>query len=353
MPRNNPKNARRYSSRSKKYFARRKKRANMRRTSSRRFNAVYAPRKRKIPRVRVSAPATVVAQTYYANKIYPLQRKMMKKYSRTSSNYYSINEGFTITSGTGQQNTLYNNMMSATQMRSALVSIGEPPANANDQLADTNRIFWRSAEAFTTLTNSSNCTAFVDIYHFTNKRDTNQPMNTLWTNGLNDETSQTAEDYTRKLGVTPTMSQAINDYYKIKKVYQIVLAPGQSHQHNTKRNIYRVVNNDIIATDMGTSYLAGLTHWVLYVARGAPATDSATPSLVNTGPVKIDVVRTFRCSMTYLADNDQQLFFGTNNNLAAAGSIANVVNTIGVQTWNSTTGQTGYQVNTSANALVV
>lgn len=345
------------SNRASRYIRGRKRRPLRRsypkfRVKSRSSN--YAPRSRKAKPVRVSAPSTVVAQTYHSNKVYPIMRSLAKKYSKMSQNFYTITEGNTFTAGSGTQYRGGNTMMTASQMRAALVAIGEQPGNANGSLTDTNRIFWKTAERYTTLTNSSNCTAFVSIYHFSTRRDTNNGLVTLWQQGINDMAQQTAVDYSTQLGIGPRMSQALNDYFKLKKVYQIVLSPGQSHQHNTKQNVYRIVNNDIIATDMQpNTNLAGITTFMLYVIRGAPVTDTNNATLVNTGPVKVDMVSTYRCSMTYMADNDANFFSGTGTGMAAQGNSTTVVNTLNTQAWNATVGQTGYQASAGVPTTTV
>lgn len=334
------------SSRGARYMRRRRRPTlRKRRSGGSKLRRSFIPRKRKVERVRVSAPATVVAQTYYSTKFSAPKRSLAKKYAKVSSNFYTITEGSTLTAGSGAQARGGNNLMTPAQMRSALTVIGEQPGNTNGSLSDTNRIFWKTAERYTTFTNSTNVTAFVDIYHFVARRDTNLGLISAWQNGLNDEAVQISTDYSTHIGIGPRMSQAVNDYYKCLKCYQIVLNPGQSHQHNTKLNVYKIVNNDVIASDMQSNgFLAGLSHIILYVVRGAPVTDSATQTLVNTGPVKIDVVSTFRVSLSYFTDNDMQFTEGTATGMATAGNTVMPVNTLGLQTWNATTGQLGYQV---------
>lgn len=320
--------ARKYKSRSAKYLARRKKTTRMYSKLRRRYG-IKRGRTRKTPRIRVSAPSTVTASTYYSDKMWPKMKILQKKFAKSSTNLYTYTDGVQLVSQSGAQNAVTRTIMGGGFMRNALAAIGEQPANTAGSLQDTNRIFWKMAEQFTTFTNSGNATAFVDIYQLSVRRATNNNPQTLWQSGIQDQASSAFQSITA-LGLTPGMSQAFTDYYKMKKVYTICLAPGQSHQHNAKYPIFQLINNSVIATDMqGDNFLPGVSRAQLFVGRGAPVTDGTTSSNVNTAPVKINMACTQRCTFTYLSDNDANLLLSAGTGLGAVGGNTNVMNVIG------------------------
>lgn len=330
-----------------------------RKRSKKGFRAMRGGRRRaRVPRIRISAPVTTVAQTYYQNVMSRKMKAAAAPFAKAQPNYFQITEGDTIVSQSSRQVARSYLLMSREGMIDALGAAGQAPVGGQTSIQDVKQIFWKTAQRFMTITNSSNATAFVDIYHFATRLNHSNTLVNLWNAGLKDEaqaaTDPTGSEWNTSLHVGPMMSTAVSTYFKLKKIYQIVLGPGQSHQHNTTLNVFKTVNNQLLSPDINTdSYLGGLTHNILIVARGAPAAGT-TAGQVGTAPVKLNVVMSYRSAFTFIQDNDvsfRQAASGAS--VAIPGAQMNVVNTISSQAWNTTAGQTGYQAPLNIPALTV
>lgn len=286
----------------------------------------------KIPRVRLSAPNTTVASTFYGNKLTPGMRAQNKRFKSCSRNMYCTGPaGRQLVAISGYQNWSQFDLFTKSTMVTALSAIGMAPTAGAGSLLDTNVLFWKTAERFTTLTNNTNATAFVDLYHYVCKRDTAYDIPSLWQTGEADEEGIPFQDDRSIIGNTPTLSNSVGVYWKLKKVWNIVLAPGQSHQHSHKTNMFKTVNNELLAGDIQASnYLAGISSSFLMVVKGSPCTDGTIGTLVNTAAMKVDIVTTLRYFFTYMSDNDTNLKIVSGTGMGTVGGPTNVVNTIGV-----------------------
>lgn len=294
-------------------------------------NARRRQSRRIAPKVRLQAPNQTVLQSYFSTKMLPKMKMMAKRFKDQARNFYWQGpSGQQMIAIAGKQGNTSTYVMTASLMRSWASAVGMAPDSSAASIKDTNRLFWKHCEQQRTLTNQTTAVAFVDIYHFVCKRDTNFSPVTLWYAGVSDEANGTmASDFTETLGSTPNLSDALNQYWKLKKIYSIILQPGQVHKHTSRYNIYRVVNNEMIANDIQVNdYLAGITHCTMYVYRGAPGTDSVSSTLVSTAEVKLAAVTTTRVSLTYIADNDFSLKIAGGAGMAASGGDVKFVNTM-------------------------
>lgn len=188
-------------------------------------------------------------------------------------------------------------------------------------------VYIQRADVETRISNSSNSSATIDLYEIVPRRDV--PANgvtnvtvpiSAWNTGLATQapyngmalTSITTGQYYSD----PRDSQLFTSFYLIKKKFSVELPAGASHVHKSQYNINTmmpraIVNNtNFSATN---SQIVGFTKNIMYVLRGTPAFESATPTTVSTAPTGVDVVMSVK--ITAYSIPDSNIVVGRVNNL--------------------------------------
>lgn len=111
----------------------------------------------------------------------------------------------------------------------------------------------------------------------------NAPSNNL---GNNTAIVQGASTFI--VGSTPFQSKQFREYWKVQKVTNIALRPGETHKHYVKNHCNVSIESDRINTN--NKYYAGITRATLVAVTGLPIRSAATPSQVTTGAVDIGLV---------------------------------------------------------------
>lgn len=225
-------------------------------------------RKRKTNRTsstsRISAPGSTCATTIFTvkgHKANPLFAKGQRQL------YLSGQNGNFSTGGCGTQGKLPYQIGNTSDLVQMLGSAGP---GVTGVLANTNKYLVESMHSEITYSNSSNTTAFLDIYCYQAKRDGLLGVDALWIQGEKDELA-TSTDYTAVVGNTPDLSNAVKDFWTLKRTYKLVLQPGQCHRHIIHLPINRMLDNEIIrATSQGNTFLKGISHYFEHVLNGTP-----------------------------------------------------------------------------------
>lgn len=143
----------------------------------------------------------------------------------------------------------------------------------------------------------------MDIYNSTT--DPGLPVN-AWGTGVADESALTATSGPLVVGMTPFASHRFNLFYKVVKVTNVILAPGQTHYHrvNYKMNVI-LDNTKVQQTNVVSLKNTSLHHMGVFY--GQPVTDSG--SGVTVEPVKILTIQRFQYQFTYAPSNATQLSY--------------------------------------------
>lgn len=303
----------------------------IRRGALRRYKgmSIQKGKRRKSLKVRVSAPSTMVLQTFYSNKILPRMKRLARAFKMQSRNLLLKGPiGRQVGCNTGEQEYATIPLFTTTELRSWADTIGMAPAGTTGDIRDTNRLFWRNAEMDLVMTNQSNNVMFLELYHYTCRRDCGSSPGTLWYSGMEDEDNgATTYDLTNIYGSRPGYSGAVAQFWKLKKVYSVVLHAGQVHRHVWRKNLYRIIDNQLIAQDnQNRDNLAGITECIMFVVRGSPGANTSDYNLVNTTATKLNIAYTIKANVTYVADNDFNLKYQTGTGMGIPGTSTTVIN---------------------------
>lgn len=167
-----------------------------------------------------------------------------------------------------------------------IATISTNPA-ATYRNSRTTRILLESVVSDLVLTNNTQATEFLDIYHIIRKQnglkndDSDTPV-TAWQTGVYDAQKDTDPNKTplayQFLSSRPTDSILFNKYFKVVKMRSVALTGGTSHRVNSILKINKIVENEYLTKQDGP--LAGITQYLMLVLKGQPI------NIVKTGNVK-------------------------------------------------------------------
>jgi len=194
-------------------------------------------------------------------------------------------------------------------------------------------------ETYTSLisiVNSTNSFNSYELYHLKCKKDSNQNPAQLWAQGFNDETNQTATNYTQFYGALPLDSVLLTTFFTCKRIVEFTLPPGGTHQQRWSIHKHCPLNNEMMNTASTDTNFAHWTEYIMVVAKGCPIS-STTAGVDNgnatTSVVQSNCVQTERYSWKYISDYDSNYKYSnaslglTGNifNIGSGGSVANAV----------------------------
>lgn len=172
---------------------------------------------------------------------------------------------------------------------------------------DTTRLFLKNGTDEFMLSNQSNANAYIRIYHFWCRRDTDSNISTLMDRALADialasGTTPTVDSY----GTTPFMaSSTVAPFFKFIKSYYIELGAGRSHRHFCKYSWNKEWNQQIYTESLGStvagtqSKLAGWTKVVFMLMHGEPVNDVNDKTKVVPSSGAVDIVRKLTLNYYY------------------------------------------------------
>lgn len=136
-----------------------------------------------------------------------------------------------------------------------------------------------------TLTSFTNSSQTLTIYDLLCKRDTDEHPTLAWKNGLIQQDDTTADMTNIPVGVTPYQSKNFREKWKVEKVTQLQLRPGETHKHYIDVNPNRAISNARVNptnSEVAKTYLSGITRAVMIVAEGSLGRGAASGSVTTT-----------------------------------------------------------------------
>jgi len=282
------------------------------------FRKTFGPR-----RIKVKSDGITTTMDHTFNRNNALQKKLSARYwagaRNISMNYVTQQLGVT----PGNQNYTSFQIFSIADMKTALTTAGQQPGSSVGNQYNTARSFWTDCNVVYSMTNSSNGNMEVDIYHYICKESTTSSVATLFKNGVYDESSQIAQDLTINWGVTPLDSDAVGQYYKLKKITALMLTPGQSHIQKVTIHKNMPLSNELLtASEQGDLYLRGWSESVVFVARGMPVS-STTAGVVTSNTAFLNIISTERYQFKYITDNKVNFAYTSDTIGQVAGNVYN------------------------------
>lgn len=173
----------------------------------------------------------------------------------------------------------------------------------------TTKIFVKSCFAELAIQNSSNATVRIQIWNTLPKRDIYQddtgttltPTN-VFSHGLKEQTPGGTGNEYLIVGSRPTDSKLFNDYFKVKKVIYVDLAPGQTHYHRLTYKIDRFVANELIQANNLTS-LKGWELNNMVIAYGEPVGDG-TGTGATTESLRLHAIASKTYHFSWIKSNE-------------------------------------------------
>lgn len=164
----------------------------------------------------------------------------------------------------------------------------ETASNGGVATAVPCRFVLRTGKHRLTLRNQTNTNIRMTLYDIVCVRD--PPDATLdtpieaWGKGLTDYGVTNTYNV---VGQTPMRSPEFRQYYRIKKVTQLSMEPGQQHEHTVIDRWNRVINSTRFQNSVSNA-IAGLTYHCMVVFHGSLVHESATPGTVTTSSGVVD-----------------------------------------------------------------
>lgn len=263
-----------------------------------------------------------VKETVVANK-----RSRRNRPKDTSTNIYQIppiGTQISVQSLTQNYQVFYSG--SRSQLNSALQTTAMNTGVTGNNVNTTN-IYWQTYRQEFLFTNTTNTTCIVKINIYNASDDSTSSFASQWIGGMMDEQGNTT-DNSQIYGVEPEMSQRLRQFWRRKYTKEYTMAPGATLKHTWVNKINKRINNQLLLDS--DNYMRNITQAMLVLVRGTAATDAVNASLVDTTPVKLDVIYTQRASYTYVQDATTNLLFSSGSGTGAVNNAVQVINTLGV-----------------------
>lgn len=216
--------------------------------------------------------------------------KALREHCKNNQTYRISNVKYAkiTTNNYGTQAVIQERILSATDFQDDCVRFGVTGSTQNYY---TTSLVYGNVVDTTVFTNQELTTSYLHIYEISPRfhmaGNSTLPME-RWDTGI-----QYEYDGTAPTGIylypyeKPFRSQLFCVTYKVEKIIQIELAPGQSHKHVSTYGINKLVHG-AIAAQYSTS--RGFSNFRMYVASGTPINDATNNALVSTSTISIDVV---------------------------------------------------------------
>lgn len=166
----------------------------------------------------------------------------------------------------------------------------------------TSTVHVGTINATSTFTNQEATTSYLTIYEIEPRfhMPSSFSPTLFWQIGLQRQTDTTTDFYTY-VYEKPFKSHQFCCYFKVTKSFDIELAAGQSHKHESTYHINKALHGCIPTSASVNALMRGFTKFQLYVASGTPINDSNVSLVgnVSTSTIAIDVVNNINYNFTY------------------------------------------------------
>jgi len=281
----------------------------------------------KRPRVELEASIHIPKDALKQDLVANYKNYFKSKPKGTNTNLYQmapVGSQISVQSMTQNYQVFYS--ASKSQLNTALQTTSMNTA-VTGNVVNTTNIFWEKYKQEFLFTNTTNATCIVRIKHYTAKDDTVSSFASQWIGGMMDQQGNTT-DNSLIYGVEPEMSQRLTQFWRKTLTKEYTLAPGATLKHLWVNNLDKMINNQMLLDS--DNYMRDVTQCMLVLVRGTAATDQVNVSLVDTTPVKLDVIQTGTVSYTYVEDSTTNLLFAAGSGTGAINNVVKVVNTLGV-----------------------
>lgn len=156
------------------------------------------------------------------------------------------------------------------------------------------------------IVNQTNVPVSIWLYELVTRRDISGPaeLNDLWNDGIVAQGGTTG-DYLLPFS-TPFKSNRFCAQWLIRRVTKVLLAPGETHVHTVRVNVYSYVGQSRIydstgSTASGSTGVGGLSHVVGVVTLGGVVNSEGDDTVVGYAPHALDLAWTtsFRVAALY------------------------------------------------------
>lgn len=221
-------------------------------------------------------------------KLIKPNRTLLGKFEVTK---HSLNRslGFASSATQGKQ-TAFNlgAMFNSADIVNIFTAVGQTSTGQNSAKA-----FLESAHARALITNAETTNVHFTIYDCMARLDggalNTDPAATFLAGNV-DAVGGAAADATIP-GTSPFSNPRFVEAFKVLKKTDVILAPGQTHQHNMHYAPNRLISNERqVISGVGSGPLAGLTVWPMIIQHGTPVHGLAALTSVTLGASKLDVV---------------------------------------------------------------
>lgn len=173
------------------------------------------------------------------------------------------------------------------------------------------KLYMANMKSVITVTSATNINVSLRVYEMVSKIDTNDanyrtPVS-AWSTGLDEKVGLSVPSTYSLIGIYPSMSDYLREYWHIDAYYDIELPAGQSHIHTSTYNINKVFPACRWANRASTSTIAGLTRSYLFVLSTTPVHDSVVETNVSLGVGKVDINITQNSEFWAVPASDSQL----------------------------------------------
>lgn len=264
-----------------------------------------------------------VSQTY---EVYG-RRKSNALYKAAQPYQYTTNIGFK-TSALQNAQCFSGNVSGAGAIYQACFAALQDNASIND----TSRIFVESVSTEYTIQSAVNSTYQLDMYSWVPKLAFPTTSSTFW------EFSEYVDGSLKLMGMTnglatfgmrPFDAANLNYFYRIRKVFPLIMAPGSTHVHRQTMHVNKVLPKSFVdgtAANTGLSLgsIPGFTLGLCLVAHGSPAHDSTTFTNVGVSPVGFDTVIRWTINYREYTGNKKTITNSSNLSTMAQAAQMNV-----------------------------
>lgn len=173
------------------------------------------------------------------------------------------------------------------------------------------KLYMSNTKSIVSITSATNINVSLRIYELVSKIDTNvanykTPVS-AWSTGLDEKVgSATTSSYTL-IGMYPSMSDYLREYWHIDAYYDVELPAGQSHVHTSTYNVNKMIPACRWSNHGTTSTIAGVTRAYLFVLSTTPVHDATTETNVSLGVGKVDINITQNFEFWAVPESDSQL----------------------------------------------
>lgn len=250
--------------------------------------------------------------------------------NKLQSSQYLRNENAVMNSSAGAQLVnSFTEMFSVNDLKKLLTDAENE--NVTTAVANaTTKIFVKSCYCELQIQNSTNAVCRVQIWNTLPKRDiyrdsASQPLSPQEAQAIGVKMQTPSGTGTEYLivGSRPTDSKLFNDYFKVKKVTYIDLAPGQVHYHRMHYKIDRFASQEMLNMQNITA-MRGWNLASMIIAYGEPMVDN-TGVATTTSATQLHVIATKTYHYSYVKSNST---YSSNSNNLSAVSGTNLENLV-------------------------